>query len=332
MIVGIQGGGVTAHCCAHLMRAAGLEISATPVERPPVPVILLSDPALALLRDVLGRPELFAGRTRITRRVVSWGGGAPVEMPHGAIVVTGNDLADAMPLRAAGDITQAADLTIHTMPPMPEGELHRFGERSGSAVLARLLHDEDETACRVEAVAAGWLFLMPCGERQGWLLAVGDGSPQDLLAMSRDIAPRIVLTGESSTAFDTGARMRDPLCGPGWLACGTSAIAFDPICGDGTAQAAREAILASAVAAALARGEVEGDLETHYASMLLAAMRRHLQLSASFYASGGDTAWWRVQHAAVIAGHDWCTRRLSRLPEPRFLLRGFDLVRREKAA
>ncbi|MFM6829279.1 MAG: hypothetical protein ACKOVA_02910, partial [Novosphingobium sp.] len=112
----------------------------------------------------------------------------------------------------------------------------------------------------------------------------------------------------------------------------TAAIAFDPICGDGTAQAVREAILASAVVTALTRGEDPEALRTHYHSMLLAAMRRHLQMSLPFYGGAGSAPWWRDQYAAARAGYDWCTAHLAAMPEPRFALHGFDLVRRDLAA
>jgi flavin-dependent dehydrogenase len=73
-----------------------------------------------------------------------------------------------------------------------------------------------------------------------------------------------------------------------------SAIAFDPICGDGSAQSVREAILAAAVIAH--RGDRDA-LATHYHSMLTASLRRHIQISGQFYATGGDTPWWREQVA-----------------------------------
>ena len=98
------------------------------------------------------------------------------------------------------------------------------------------------------------------------------------------------------------------------------------------AQAAREGILAAAVVGALARGEEAGLLATHYHSLLLASLRRHLQLSLPFYANGGAGRWWHEQYAAAKAGYEQTTALLARLPEPRFALHGFDLVRRELAA
>ena len=126
--------------------------------------------------------------------------------------------------------------------------------------------------------------------------------------------------------------MASALRGPGWVACGAAAMTFDPICGDGTAQAVREAILATATVSALANGGDPAKLLEHYDSILIAAMRRHLALCADFYRSGGDSAWWRGELETLVEGHRWCTERLMTAAEPRFELQGFDLVPRQLAS
>ncbi|OYZ27034.1 MAG: hypothetical protein B7Y31_13480, partial [Novosphingobium sp. 16-62-11] len=206
-----------------------------------------------------------------------------------------------------------------------------FGERLSSTARVTLKADAPPQTCWIEAVDAGWLFLIPDGFGQAWLLAVG-GAPDVLAHDAPLIAPLIDAIEPSGGQFDTSPRMLAQLAGDGWLACGTAAIAFDPICGDGTAQAVREGILASAVIAALARGEDAGTLATHYHSLLLASLRRHLQLSLPFYANGGAGPWWHEQYAAAREGYDRTTALLAKLPEPRFALNGFDLIRRELAA
>ncbi|MET0362546.1 MAG: hypothetical protein ABW048_12445, partial [Sphingobium sp.] len=189
----------------------------------------------------------------------------------------------------------------------------------------------DESACWVEAVESGWLFLIPNGAAGTWLLGVG-ATIDALLVESRHVAPRVRLTGTTSAAFATCPRILTQLQGPDWLACGTAAVAFDPICGDGTAHAIREAIIAAAVVMGIDDGGDAAALRTHYESMLVAAMRRHLQLSAQFYRSGGTGPWWQTQLAALAEGHDWATSRLATMPEPRYQLRDFRLVPREAAA
>ncbi|CAN5245007.1 hypothetical protein BH10PSE12_BH10PSE12_04260 [soil metagenome] len=267
MIVGIRGSGIAATGCAHLLRGAGLRVSHEATLRRPVPTIMLSDTALALMRDVFGRTDLFANSPRITRRVISWGGRV-VTVPHDAVMLSEMDIHTEMlgalsDLDKAGYSIEAADFSVHAAPSMPNGVLHCFGERDAVAARVRLLDPACATEGRVEAVATGWLFLVPASPDEGWLLGVG-GSLDALLAQSRLIAPVVDPVGGSSVPFMAAPRMLLPLCGDDWLACGTAAIGFDPICGDGTAQSVREAILASAVLLAIAEGGDRQQLLTHY--------------------------------------------------------------------
>ena len=320
---------------AHLLQRAGMTVAHEAGTRQPVPVIMLSDPALALLRDVSGKAGLFADKPRIERRVVRWGAGEAVAMPHGAVVVSEDDLGQALAASLGSNHPDPARndslMTIHGMAPFPVCTTQRFGERLSSTARVRLSSQADQATCWIESVADGWLFLIPDGTGGAWLLAVG-GAPEDLACQAPMIAPLIDAMEPASGTFDTSPRMLEQLAGEGWLALGTAALAFDPICGDGTAQAVREAILASAVVTALGRGEDPAALTTHYHSMLLAAMRRHLQLSLPFYGGAGSARWWRAQYAASRAGYDWCTAQLATMPEPRFALHDFDLVRRELVA
>lgn len=331
----LRGQGVAIATAAHLLHRAGMAVTHEPGAHRPVPVIMLSDPALALLRDVLGTPGLFADKPRIERRVVRWGAGKAVAMPHGAAVVGEDDLAGIMEMFPRGNIPTSRDfnglITLHGMKPFPDSRMARFGERLSSTARVRLSAQADPATCWIESVDDGWLFLIPDSTGDAWLLAVG-GAPEALAAQAPLIAPLIDTIEPPGGTFDTSPRMLEQLAGDGWLALGTAALAFDPICGDGTAQAVREAILASAIVTALARGEDPAALITHYRSMLLAAMRRHLQLCLPFYGGAGSADWWRAQYAASRAGYDWCTAHLATMPEPRFALHGFDLVRRAVAA
>ena len=64
---------MAANACAHLLRGAGLRVGQESAHRPPVPSLLLSEAALALMRDLFARPDLFADAPRVRRRLVAWG-------------------------------------------------------------------------------------------------------------------------------------------------------------------------------------------------------------------------------------------------------------------
>lgn len=352
--VAVRGGGVAAAVAVRLLRAARIEAAVSGEARSSVPAMLLSDPARALLRDALDAPGLFEGLSRVERRVVDWGGEQRA-MPHGASILGAEMLRSIEP--AERGVTGAGDFTIDTA---SGREMRRFGERQAASHRVRLRGGESGT-CWVEAVASGWLFLMPavppCSRGGGnpephkpindcvtgprlpparqhdqgcWLLAVGD-APDILLSQSRTVAP-LIDTLNNGRSFDAAPRMAAQLADPDRLACGSAALGFDPVCGDGVAQSAREGILAAAVVAAIAEGGDATALIGHYEAMLIAAMRRHLQLSMPFYATGGTSDWWRAQHEALVEGHAYCTRLLARRPEPRFMLDGFRLVPRAVAA
>lgn len=327
--IAIRGSGIAAKGCAHLLAGAGLRVAIEGNHRPSVPTIMLSDPALSLIRSVFDRPDFLADGRRVNRRLVAWGG-APVMIPHGAVLASEDQVQAALPM-SADTVVNWPDFTIHAAPSVPSGEMRIFGDRNAMAAEVTLRDPARDNEVRIEAVQDGWLYLVPGQAGQGWLLGIGRGI-DTLLGQSALIAPVVDAVGAASTPFLAAPRLHLPLCGEDWIACGTIALGFDPICGDGIAQSVREAILAAAVITAIEEGGDRTALLTHYQSMLIAAMRRHLLLCAQYYANGGDGDWWRSQYAALMDGHRWCTALLAKLPEPRFLLDGYRLIPRQAAA
>lgn len=318
----IRGDGVAALCCARLLKKARFRVT---LERPPrarVPAVMLSDRAVALMRDVFGEPSLFAAADRIDRREVTWGRAAePVTVPHFAVVVSESALLDSLAQEFEPDDAVSPEFVIHASKPLPPiAEEHRFGTRRAVAAEVALKDRADSSACRIESLDDGWLFLIPNAAESTWLLAVG-GAIEPMLARSRTIAPRIELLDSRSAEFPACAAVAAPLCGDGWLACGTAALAFDPICGDGTAQAVREAVLASAVIRALADYGDAASLFAHYQTRLTAAMARHLALCADFYRKGGTGPWWQAELDALDKGQRWCAAKLVAAGEPQWQLR-----------
>jgi hypothetical protein len=325
----IKGDGVAAYCCLHLLRSAGVHAVIDRTDRARVPAIMLSDAALALIRDVFDRQDLFRQAHRIHKRVVAWGKDAkPTALPHSAVVVSEPFLLESLnDVLNAGDVTSSdrPDWTIFTSRPLPPSATEeRFGGRIASAVSVTLKNAADSATCWIESTEDGWLFLIPNGEESAWLLSVS-GASDLLLGQSRLISEKIASLTGSAKEFPACPRIMSPLCGSEWLACGTAAMAFDPICGDGTANAVREAILACAVARAADSGGNLADLLAHYETRLVAGFYRHLALCRQFYESGHPGAWWEAEVQALNRGLEWCARTAGVNRQFRYQLNGFEL-------
>ncbi len=316
--VKIQGWGVAAACCADLLNRAGFAVFQEAQARAGVPAILISAATQTLICDIFQRPDLFHGLRQIERRVVAWGPKAePVVLPHSAVVISEEELIAGIQPQGMDSPEGHAKWTVFASQPLPESAVEwHFGTRRAVAVPVELKSPE-ESACWVESLESGWLFLIP-----GWLIAVG-GSPDALLGRSHVVEDQIRTVGTPVADFPAYPRIADPLCAAGWLACGSAAMAFDPICGDGTGNAMREAVLASAIIRAAARGEDVEALLEHYRARLLAGFRRHLEISLDFYRAGNSGPWWVEEIEALERGLAWCT------PPPafRYRLEGFELVR-----
>ena len=326
MIV-IRGDGVAAYCCAYLLGKAGLEVVLEPVDRPRLPAIMLSDHALALIRDIFDQNDLFRDAPQIRKRMVAWGADSTLlALEHSAVVVSEELLLRALrPSLALPDSSVATEWTVFASRPLPTPAVeHPFGSRMASAVAVSLQDGSEPETCWIESLENGWLFLIPNAPGSAWLLAVGS-APDALLAASRVIREQIAQAHSGAGQFPAYPRIVSPLSGDGWLACGTAAMAFDPLCGDGTAHAVREAILASAVIRAVTQNGPNDDVLAHYEARLTAGFRRHLALCREFYTSGASGPWWRGELDAIQQGVAWCDRRLNAHGEFRYQLRDFEL-------
>src|SRR5580700_5995605 len=335
----IRGDGVAARCCAHLLSRSGVPVFFQPTDRARLPTIMLSEPAQALIREIFGREHLFRDLPPIRKRIVAWGRSAsPVELEHSAVVVSEELLLDSLgpaPPNAADGVDTHADInldtnadirwTVFASMPLPAAAVeHRFGSRVASATRVELKPTAEPAACWIESIEDGWLFLIASARGSGWLLSVGL-RPHELLDQSRLIREQIAGYDPAATQFAVSPRIAAPLAEPGWIACGTAAMAFDPLCGDGTAHAVREAILASAVIAAAARGDDPVQLLAHYEARLTAGFRRHLAHCLQYSSSGCGGPWWESEAGSVTQGLAWCGRRLSRHAKFRYRLDGFEL-------
>jgi len=325
----VQGDGVAASCCVHLLNHAGMAVQVDSAARPTQPAIMLGQTAQKLFADIFHRQDLFAGFPRIDKRIVQWGPhAAPLVLPHSAVVASeGVLLGRIRPVAEGSGSKGGMDWLIRAARPLPAGSIeHSFGSRTATATPVFLNATAEPNACWIESLPNGWLFLLPEGDQRAWMLSVGD-SPQVSFASSRLIASRIAEMRGEGASFPSHPRIADPVCGSDWLACGTAAVGFDPLCGDGAGYATREAILASAVIRAAASGEDKDALLAHYRSLLIAGFARHLAACGEFYGRGHSGDWWQREIESTRAGLAWCSQELAGLAPPRFRLNGFLLER-----
>lgn len=334
--VRIKGGGVAAACCQALLIQANVDFRRDPAPRPKVPAVMLSPATQSLLTDVFDRRDLLAGLHVVRRRMVTWGSGDLVALPHAAVVVSEEELlqrlAAATPAGDAEGKDGNTDGSAETWTIQASGSmggavpLLEFGSRPAIAAQVRLTATADTQACSMEAVVDGWLFLVPSGMETAWLLAAG-GSVEMLLSQSRQISPQIDCVMASGGSFPSHPRISESLCAPGFLACGSAAIAFDPLCGDGTGHAVREAILACAITRAHGLETAPDDLLWEYRLRLWSGFKRHLEHCHEFYSTGGTSDWWKAQCAAIEEGLRWMGTQRSPVPLGRYRLNGFSLER-----
>jgi len=332
----ILGDGVAAWCCARLLEGSGFGLVVETLDRPKVPALMVSDATQKLLGDVFERRDLFEGLPRIRKRIVSWGEQARTQtFPHSAVVVAETDLVDRIRLPLAPSSSaecSEADWTILASRPLPSTSVeHQFGSRIATASRVKLAAGHDGHSCWVESLERGWLFLLPGGGEEGWLLSVGDAA-SSLLGESRLIGAQIVEIVRTAGSFACHPRIAEPLSVPGWLACGTAAVSFDPLCGDGTGYASREAILGAAVVRAVAAGGDVDPIVAHYRTRLVAGFMRHLEVCLEFYQTGGSGPWWNQEVNSLHDGLEWCRQQLDGAGGFQYRLNGFDLESIDQSA
>jgi hypothetical protein len=315
--VHIEGDGVAAACCAQLFSDGGQPFSSSGITRPKLGALMLSGQTVALLAGIFPSANLVSVGHLIQKRVVAWGQAAePITLPHSALVISEADLVARLWAQVQTPAQSPAGGWKFLSSAASSPQQQAFGTRVASVARAVLKRDADQSACWIESVDSGWLFLLPRGENEAaTLIAVGE-TPGALLSQSRIIAGLIGALEGPAAEFPAYPRIAVPLCGDGWLACGAAAIGFDPLCGEGTGNAARQAYLATAIIAAVRAGEPVVDLLAHYTSRQMHGFLRHLQICLGFYQSGGSRAFWQSETAMLQHGIEWASQILREHAKP----------------
>jgi hypothetical protein len=174
--------------------------------------------------------DVFCGLPQIRKRLVKWGDGNAIAVPHSAGVVSEQALLDAVRSKSRAVSPppgerpdEENDWTIIAALPLPaESVEHGFGSRNATVIAAQLKAGSDPAACWIESLEEGWLFLLPSAPGSAWLMSVG-AAPEAYLERSRLIAPEIEQLGEPAGMFPSYPRVFWHLCGERWLACGAAA-------------------------------------------------------------------------------------------------------------
>ena len=326
----IRGDGIAACCCARLLQGRGYSVAVAEAKRAKLPAILVSASTQNLLADIFQTNDVFEGLPRIRKRIVAWGGGEPVTLPHSAVVASEQILLERLWARTAGvsDRTpRDPDWTIITAKPADHlpTEMH-FGSRMAFVSEVELANEAERDACWVESVESGWLFLLATGTGRGSMISAG-GAAEQLLEKSRLAARQVGKLRGVVAEFPAYPRIASNLCGKGWLACGTAAMSFDPLCGEGAGNAAREAILACAAAQAMLAGETVEEVLAEYSLRLMLGFLRHLENCREFYHRDGSNSFWSSELALIEQGIAWTKSQIGAAPNPRFRLVDFSLKR-----
>jgi 2-polyprenyl-6-methoxyphenol hydroxylase-like FAD-dependent oxidoreductase len=282
------------------------------------------------LGDIFEDSQLFDRFHSICRRLVAWNETAEVvSLPHSATVASEELLLDRLwqridPVPEDGDPANWTIVTSRGARALPEE--YKCGSRFASVTTARLRSGVPEDCCWVEAVRDGWLFLLASGQGEALLISVGL-EPQAMLQQSRLVREQVETIGAAISQFPAYPRILPQLYGPDWLACGSAAMSFDPVCGEGAGNAAREAILASAVLGAIAAGEDRDAVLAHYQSRLFGGFSRHLETCLEFYTRARQGPWWDGEIALLEGGIAWTRERMRMLPRPSYRLVDFRLER-----
>jgi 2-polyprenyl-6-methoxyphenol hydroxylase-like FAD-dependent oxidoreductase len=327
--VAIEGSGVAACCCAQLLQKGGSPTSVNPEMRSRGPVLMLSEQTQKLLADVFGTTSLFAHATPVRQRIVLWGKGSEVRvLPHAGIVLEETVLLEQLwnivSQQPAAGSTNALGWRIISGQKLPAAVAYSFGTRVATASRIRFNSGAPKDACWMESLPQGWLFLLPSGSGTGSMLSVG-GEPAALVQQSRLISQHVAAIEDVRGTFNAYPRINNPLCAPAWISCGTAALGFDPICGEGAGNAAREAILASAVILGAAKGLNLSELLSLYSSRLTNGFVRHLALCLEFYRSASQGDWWQSEISYLEEGIAWARQQISADQPPKYRLSGFEL-------
>ena len=186
-----------------------------------------------------------------------------------------------------------------------------FGERVTLACEVALVTRADSGACWIENTPDGWVFLAPLSDRCALLQATVAVPPQSgpealtaLVEGTRYISQLVNSMETEVVLYSTAPTINRPCGGHGWLSVGAAAFHVDPLCGDGTGHSFRSGLLAAGVIRAVADGQQEDLVLTHFNERLRVTFAAHLSACREFYAKASFSTGWADEIEAIQTGAD----------------------------
>lgn len=328
----IIGGGVAGLSCAHLLAQSGWEVEIWGTAARTSFTVLLNDATCYLLQDIWQLEQSFWQNFYVLdERRVCWGMSADVlHIPQPSVVMNGNCLVEYLEKRLLQQYQQLVHLESAPLIEPIDGDVladaghfswvidasgrqsviakhavgshrHTFGQRCILSQEVMLTAASQQTACWMETVPDGWLFLAPRGGNQALLQCMVPAVTQEthqmltLLEQTRFLKTFVDTLLGSSCVFKAFPQILDPLCGSKWIAVGDAAFSLDPMSGDGTGYALRGAILAASVINGIASGLDKTHCLRHYTLRLHKTFFSHLQECLKYYSIAFSSSSWKEE-------------------------------------
>lgn len=327
----IIGSGVAGLTCAYLLARQGWEIEIYKSSSRISPTLVLNDITCDLLQDIWQLEDKFWQNFYVLdRRRIRWGMEASVlNIEQLSMVINGNCLVKLLEKRLLQVYKQG--VYLNESPPkldqanifdfghdwvvdaggrksaiaqnLGKGKRHMFGRRCILSTEVKLSKGSHQTACWMETVADGWMFLVPLGEHRGLLQymvpIVREEASQMLMhsvEASQTIKSLVDSFLSSIAVFPAFPQMLSSLCSHQWIAVGDAAISFDPISGDGTGYAIRGAILATSVMNSIAfQNLANNQYLHHYTQRLQSTFVSHLKQCLKYYSAAFSSSTWKAE-------------------------------------
>ena len=294
--------------------------------------VALNGASLFLIERIWGR-DLLDGAVAhaLERRILLWEGREPIVLAERALVVDVVDLA----ARMKSLLTQNKHLSWDDAHACEEPDIvaatyeNRDRYLTGGtrvAVQAQVLLRDGAAAdaLHVEAIASGWLALLPIDDGKAMLMGVALDTKSEidfLLDESKhtrravtEICPSFAPSNAAPRLFVSATSARAA------MRIGGTAMRFDPISGDGVAGALRGAHLAALLLDQRAREGKRFDTAAIYGQRLARAMRAHLGGLSRLYGAAPMANSWSSELEAMRT-MDFCVAELWPAEEPKVAIK-----------